>query len=65
MGSIGPGHERAGQGLPRTAGPAILAAAATGIVGHIEKHHGDVDAIFGNSGLAPEMAGTFIRSMHV
>ena len=57
MGSIGPGHERAGQGLPRTAGPAILAAATTGIVGYIEKYRGDVDAIFGNSGLAPEMAG--------
>lgn len=38
-------------------GPAVLAAAATGIVGFIEQHRGDVDSIFGNSGLAPEMAG--------
>ncbi|MGH6894865.1 MAG: AraC-like transcriptional regulator QhpR [Dongiaceae bacterium] len=39
------------------AAPAILASAATGIVGHIERLHGDIDSIFGNSGIAPEMAG--------
>ena len=39
------------------AGPAILASAATGIVGQIERFHGDVDGIFGNAGIAPEMAG--------
>lgn len=37
--------------------PAILAAAATGIVTFIEQAGGDVDSIFGNSGLSPEMAG--------
>lgn len=39
------------------AGPAILASAATGIVRQIERFHGDVDGIFGNAGIAPEMAG--------
>jgi AraC-like DNA-binding protein len=39
------------------AAPAVLASAATGIVGFIERYRGDVDSIFGNSGLAPEMAG--------
>ncbi len=42
---------------PEEGGPAVLASAATGIVSYIEKHRGDVDSIFGNSGLAPEMAG--------
>ena len=37
--------------------PAVLAAAATGITGFIEKTGGDVDRIFGHAGLAPEMAG--------
>ncbi len=41
----------------RQGGPAVLASAATGIVGYIERYSGDVDSIFGNSGLAPEMAG--------
>ena len=51
--------ETAEPGGPVEAGtaPAILASAATGIVGHIEKLHGDIDSIFGNSGIAPEMAG--------
>ncbi len=40
-----------------SAGPAILASAATGIVDHIERLHGDIDSIFGNAGIAPEMAG--------
>ncbi len=38
-------------------GPAVLASAATGIVPFIERHKGDIDSIFGNSGVAPEMAG--------
>ncbi len=42
---------------PTSAAPAILASAATGIVGHIERLHGDIDSIFGNAGIAPEMAG--------
>lgn len=37
--------------------PAVLASAATGIVGFIERFGGDIDRIFGNVGLAPEMAG--------
>ena len=53
--------EAADSGGPATAltgaGPAILASAATGIVGHIERLHGDIDSIFGNAGIAPEMAG--------
>jgi AraC-like DNA-binding protein len=43
--------------VPTGASPAILASAATGIVGHIERLHGDIDSIFGNAGIAPEMAG--------
>lgn len=39
------------------AGPAILASAATGIVDHIDRLHGDIDSIFGNAGIAPAMAG--------
>ncbi|MCC2688294.1 MAG: Transcriptional regulator, AraC family [Rhizobiaceae bacterium] len=37
--------------------PIVLAAAATGLVDFIEAHCGDVDSIFGNSGIAPDMAG--------
>ncbi len=37
--------------------PAILAAAATGIVDFIERQGGDIDSVFGNSGISPEMAG--------
>ncbi len=37
--------------------PAVLAAAATGIIEFIEKTGGDVDRIFGHAGIAPEMAG--------
>jgi AraC-like DNA-binding protein len=37
--------------------PIVLAAAATGLVNFIEHQHGDVDSIFGNSGIAPDMAG--------
>jgi AraC-like DNA-binding protein len=38
--------------------PAVLAAAATGVVGFIERNHGDVDRIFGHAGISPEMAGS-------
>ena len=37
--------------------PLILAAAATGIVEHIDHLGGDIDSIFGNAGIAPSMAG--------
>jgi AraC-like DNA-binding protein len=36
----------------------ILAAAATGLVGFIERCGGDVDGIFGRTGIAPELAGS-------
>jgi AraC-like DNA-binding protein len=35
--------------------PVVLAAAASGLVGFIEAQGGDVDSIFGNCGIAPEM----------
>ena len=35
----------------------MLASAATGIVGFIEKFGGDVDRIFGDAGILPDMAG--------
>lgn len=38
-------------------GPGILAAAATGFVPFLERHGGDVDSVFGNSGITPAMAG--------
>lgn len=37
--------------------PRIIAAAATGIVDFIEGCRGDIDSIFGNAGIAPELAG--------
>lgn len=40
-----------------TGAPIVLAAAATGLVDFIERQRGDVDSIFGNSGIAPDMAG--------
>ena len=40
------------------ASPVVLAAAATGIVEQIERRGGDIDSIFGNTGLAPAMAGS-------
>lgn len=43
---------RAGGAQPR-----IIAAAATGIVEFIEGRGGDIDQIFGNAGIAPELAG--------
>ncbi len=38
--------------------PAVLASAATGIVGFIEKFGGDVDRIFGDCRILPDMAGS-------
>jgi AraC-like DNA-binding protein len=38
--------------------PGVFACAATGIVGFIEKHGGDVDRIFGHCRVAPDMAGS-------
>ncbi|MBX9683045.1 MAG: AraC family transcriptional regulator [Hyphomicrobium sp.] len=51
---------------PGKGGPSILAAAATGIVADIERQRGDIDRIFGNAGIAPEMAGlpTLKLSLH-
>ncbi len=43
----------AGRGID----PGVLAAAATGVVDHIERQKGDVDRIFGNAGISPDMAG--------
>jgi AraC-like DNA-binding protein len=42
----------------READPSVLASAATGIVKFIERQRGDVDRIFGNAGISPEMAGS-------
>jgi AraC-like DNA-binding protein len=44
----------------RNAGPApgVLASAATGIAGFIEKYGGDVDRIFGAVRILPDMAGS-------
>jgi len=39
-------------------GPIVLAAAATGIVDHIRDSGGDIDLIFGRTGIAPSMAGS-------
>lgn len=39
-------------------GPAIIAAAATGIVEYIEGLGGDIDTIFGNAGIDPAVAGS-------
>lgn len=38
--------------------PGVLASAATGIVGFIQKFGGDVDGIFGNAHILPDMAGS-------
>jgi AraC-like DNA-binding protein len=46
-----------GAGGPVPAAPAVLASAATGIVSFIERYGGDIDGIFGNAGIAPDMAG--------
>jgi len=43
---------------PSRAPPAIIASAATGIVEFIERYGGDIDSIFGNAGITPDMAGS-------
>ena len=40
------------------AAPIVLASAATGIGSFIERMGGDIDRIFGNSGISPDMAGS-------
>ncbi|HVO02543.1 MAG TPA: AraC family transcriptional regulator [Candidatus Cybelea sp.] len=45
-------------GTGQASGPIVLACAATGIVPFIERAGGDIDSIFGNSGIAPDMAGS-------
>ena len=44
--------------VPGAGSPLVLASAATGIVEQIERRGGDVDSIFGNTGLSPSMAGS-------
>ena len=46
------------QGGAEAAAPVVLASAATGIVEHIERRGGDIDSIFGNTGVSPAMAGS-------
>ncbi len=46
-----------GSGVDNRA-PGVLASAATGIVGYIERCRGDVDRIFGNAHILPDMAGS-------
>ena len=63
MASLEPGFPAAlrvgGGGLSATAhSPVVLAAAATGIVEQIERRGGDIDSIFGNTGVSPAMAGS-------
>jgi AraC-like DNA-binding protein len=50
--------ENASQVDGRGSGPSVLASAATGIVNFIQRQRGDVDRIFGHSGISPEMAGS-------
>ncbi|MFA5956598.1 AraC family transcriptional regulator [Hyphomicrobium sp.] len=47
----------AGNSTGRDADPSVMASAATGVVKFIERQRGDVDRIFGNAGMSPEMAG--------
>jgi AraC-like DNA-binding protein len=47
-----------GSSIGRDADPSVLASAATGIVKFIERQRGDVDRIFGNADISPEMAGS-------
>ena len=46
------------RGGAEAAAPVVLASAATGIVEHIERRGGDIDSIFGNTGVSPAMAGS-------
>jgi AraC-like DNA-binding protein len=49
-----------------TPAPGVIAASATGVVSWIERLNGDVDRIFGEAGIAPEMAGlpTLVLDLH-
>jgi len=59
MGAFVPGEQWTGAPERSPDGsPIVLAAAATGIVDYIEELGGDIDKIFGNVGIAPEMAGS-------
>jgi len=51
------GGSGGGNGSRDGGAPVVLASAATGIVPFIEKNGGDIDGVFGNSGIAPDMAG--------
>ena len=56
-----PAAIQAGGREPSTTGaapPVVLAAAATGIVEQIERRGGDIDSIFGSTGMSPSMAGS-------
>jgi AraC-like DNA-binding protein len=58
MGAFDPGLNAGSQPVCSGSGdPIVLAAAATGIVDYIDELGGDIDRIFGNVGIAPEMAG--------
>lgn len=50
----------------RSPAPGVIAASATGVVSWIERLNGDVDRIFGEAGIAPEMAGlpTLVLDLH-
>lgn len=50
--------QASGRASGRPGQPIVLAAAATGIADHITAAGGDIDAIFGRTGIAPAMAGS-------
>nr|WP_298687251.1 AraC family transcriptional regulator [uncultured Dongia sp.] len=52
---IHPGRQAFPETPSAQGGPVVLAAAASGLVDFIETQGGDVDSIFGNCGIAPEM----------
>ena len=52
---IHPGRQAFPESPSAQGGPVVLAAAASGLVDFIEAQGGDVDSIFGNCGIAPEM----------
>jgi AraC-like DNA-binding protein len=56
MDALAPSPEAAS--LAARHAPGVLASAATGIVGFIEKFGGDVDRIFGDCRVLPDMAGS-------
>ncbi len=59
MGVLDPGQfAGAHKACASDGAPIVLAAAATGIVDQIEEQGGDIDGVFGNAGIAPDMAGS-------